>query len=67
MDGTNSWKFVDRMSGPSFWSLSVADRLQVVNLVVHDSLQCGPIVDVIENSIEDASEGRLCIRGRLSA
>ena len=58
MDGTNSWKFVDRMSGPSFWSLSVADRLQVVNLVVHDSLQCGPIVDVIENSIEDASEGR---------
>jgi hypothetical protein len=56
-------KVVGRASGPSssssFWSLSVADRLEAVNLLVHDSLQCGPIVDVIENSIEDVSEAQV--------
>ena len=56
VEGSAIWRFDDQKSGLSFWSMDVADRLEMVNMVIHDSLQCGPIVDVIEKSIEDVGE-----------
>ena len=53
---SKTWAFDDQQRGPSFWSWSVADRLEAVYMVIHDAIQCGPIVDVIEKSVQEGSE-----------
>ena len=40
----------------SFWSLEVAQRMDVLYRIIHEALECGPIVDVIEQSIDEKSE-----------
>lgn len=40
----------------SFWSLNKHQRVDVVYQLIHESLECGPIVDVIESSIDDTED-----------
>jgi len=42
----------------SFWTLESSERLDIVFDAVHDSLQCGPIVDVIEQRVDGADDDR---------
>jgi hypothetical protein len=49
------WKNLDQRKGQSFWSLSTTQRLDVIYAVAHEALQCGPIVHIIEESIENSS------------
>ncbi len=44
----------------SFWSLDILQRMDVVYSIIHEALECGPIVDVIEQSIDE--KGDMCSR-----
>ena len=42
----------------SFWTLGSSERLDVVYDAVHDALQCGPIVDIIEQRVDGTDYDR---------
>jgi len=47
----------------TFWSLDVPQRMDVVYNMIHEALECGPIVDVIEQSVDE--KGDICSRQKI--